>query len=720
MSQTQNRRPIIRYTNGGPPSEEGDNTNSAGQVNLPPPLPPASHNPNEARLGWDHFLYRLREWLYHHRYDILLGLVFCGAGYIVASILAVPGYVRLPIQIEILAEILIVIFCFSYRRAFSSFLQSCAGANPRALELAPTERNRYSFYGITVLLAAAVSACSFSYVALTAFGPQTMLPLAVLWGVFIFNTDRGIILGLRRLKRPTPVNNPVPPPPAGSVPFFRSLLNSLGHRVSTGFANLPIGEVVYALPRISLGFLLAFTISRPIEMRFAESEIKTRLVQIQEATVEQRLATIKQGIDSDIALARQNLDAANKRYDALQGKLDAASERRTGEREGRSGSMIPGEGKEYETVKKEVENLQRNLAPQIQSVNEDIKVNNALLSKRQSERKNEEGLRQKAIKTIEAQKDRNDFVARYIAHKSLIDPKSQFYNPAVAEMHTGISLTFLALELLPVLTKLLFSFWPTRAYEDALDVLEDEARENRALAASQWELERNRHRAQSERKAQSSQRRLDDANSSEFIQFSVRAAHQEEYGASQRAAVAEETTNREAEAAFRTENAEAERALRARQAAQERRLRELKDRETQEPELQVLEQKALQWEADELQREEQHGVLEDQRAANAVLREGLRLRREAEIAAARDEAEAIRRAGREQANAIEEQTRLYLQTYQNTARAYAAAIEEEARHQIEEFRRGMREQIRTYTERLMAEAIAADQPETFADENPSQ
>lgn len=128
----------------------------------------------------------------------------------------------------------------------NKFFCWCAGAELNILSNFPTDWNRFFGIGIIIFLTGVFAFVSSSYALSTIFQENSqanyfvVIPIAIIWGVFIFFLDR----------------------------FFISGMNA-----SRGFWN----QFAVGFPRLVIAFFLGVIISRPLELRFFQSEIQQNL-----------------------------------------------------------------------------------------------------------------------------------------------------------------------------------------------------------------------------------------------------------------------------------------------------------------------------------------------------------------------------------------------------------------------------------------------------------
>ncbi len=129
--------------------------------------------------------------------------------------------------------------------AISRFFWFCSGAHISTLEKHPTEHNKYTGIGATIFFTGLFAALSGGYAMYFVFKGDAgaiffALLFGIIWGLAIFNMDRYIV----------------------------SSINKSG---STG------KQLLQATPRILLAIMIGIVISRPLELKIFDKEIKERL-----------------------------------------------------------------------------------------------------------------------------------------------------------------------------------------------------------------------------------------------------------------------------------------------------------------------------------------------------------------------------------------------------------------------------------------------------------
>jgi hypothetical protein len=123
------------------------------------------------------------------------------------------------------------------------FLLSCGGADKEVLDEVSIETPKFVSIGAAILLTAVLASLSGGYAIYSSFNSVIAATLfGVLWGVVIFNIDRYIVISIDK-------NSPA------------------------------LRQMLMAVPRLIISFLLAITISKPLELRIFQGSINNKLYQ---------------------------------------------------------------------------------------------------------------------------------------------------------------------------------------------------------------------------------------------------------------------------------------------------------------------------------------------------------------------------------------------------------------------------------------------------------
>lgn len=126
-------------------------------------------------------------------------------------------------------------------KKIQEFLWFCSGVYFPLIKKSPSESNKYIGIGGAVLFTGVLAALSAGYALYTVFDSvYTAIAFSILWGLMIFNLDRFIVSSMRK-------------------------------------RNHAWSEWKLAFPRLVLAVLLAFVISKPLELKIFEKEINRKL-----------------------------------------------------------------------------------------------------------------------------------------------------------------------------------------------------------------------------------------------------------------------------------------------------------------------------------------------------------------------------------------------------------------------------------------------------------
>jgi len=142
------------------------------------------------------------------------------------------------------------------------FFIICSGADRDIMGECPSEFNKYSGIGATIFLTASLAVLTGGYALNFVFDniPISIL-FGILWGVIIFNLDRYIVLSLRKEKIPTKTD--ILKAPSQQE---KDELISDRHRMLWN-------QALMASPRFLIAFVIALTISKPLELKLFSTKI---------------------------------------------------------------------------------------------------------------------------------------------------------------------------------------------------------------------------------------------------------------------------------------------------------------------------------------------------------------------------------------------------------------------------------------------------------------
>lgn len=341
-------------------------------------------------------------------------------------------------------------------KIFRNFFWFCSGANIPVLKRCPTESNKYAGIGGTVLFTGLFAGISASYALFTVFGSLGIsVAFGIIWGAMIFNLDRFIVSGMKK-------------------------------------ANGWLREITMALPRLMLAVLLAFVISKPLELKIFEKEI---LRKIDEQKIEQSQQTRQEVFNSypeleewreEIVFLRQEIDEKEEFRNLKQEEYDLE---RFGVQSANT-SGRPGIGRNARIKEQQLQDAQKDLEEtRERNLNRIAQLTNQVEKIYQT--------RENSFEQHKATIDNYDGFAARIHALGVLTSESR----AVYLANLFIILLFIAVETAPIFVKLISVKGP---YDDLLQVHEKAIAENAALKLSRSagkttvELKENEQRSQNE------------------------------------------------------------------------------------------------------------------------------------------------------------------------------------------------------------------------------
>lgn len=168
----------------------------------------------------------------------------------------------------------------------SEFFWFCSGAHTDTLRKYPTEHNKYVGIGATIFFTAVFASLSAGYAMFFVFsGSSSALPFAflfgIIWGLAIFNMDRYIVSSISK---------------SGSTSQ----------------------QILQATPRIILAVMIGIVISRPLELKIFDKEIRQQLKTSYLNGQKSRIDTINKTFDLKYAKELEKAAEAKKEKDSLE------------------------------------------------------------------------------------------------------------------------------------------------------------------------------------------------------------------------------------------------------------------------------------------------------------------------------------------------------------------------------------------------------------------
>ena len=319
--------------------------------------------------------------------------------------------------------------------ALSRFFWFCSGAHISTLEKHPTEHNKYIGIGATIFFTGLFAAMSGGYAMYFVFkGDAAAVVFALLfgliWGLAIFNMDRYIVSGINK-------------------------------SASTS------KQILQATPRILLAIMIGIVISRPLELKIFDKEIKERLKTSYLNNQRSRIDTLNAAFDNKYKIEIGKLNDNKAQRDSMQSAIKADRQKlnfeifgnKTTETSGVMGYGPYAKRKEAELKQRE-QNLD-SLSAEIRRL--DVFVDN---------RKQFDGLMTERLytgKQLDSLTSIAGFADRNWALGQLGFNSKGERDPNTALAITFIGLLFIFFECLPVFVKLMSSRGP---YDRSIENLE--------------------------------------------------------------------------------------------------------------------------------------------------------------------------------------------------------------------------------------------------------
>lgn len=304
----------------------------------------------------------------------------------------------------------------------------CSGVYVPLLKRAPTEINKYTGIGGTVLFTGIMASLSAGYALYTIF--QSFIPaicFGILWGLMIFNLDRFIVSSMRK-------------------------------------NNRAWDEWKMALPRLIFAGLIAVVISKPLELKIFEREINRKL--------DEKKITLLENTKSAISSQYTEIDKIEVQKDSLKRQIDEAlayrnelqdayDKERFGEKTGYTsgivglGSNAKKREQQLDAAQNELDEIRLGHQSRIDKLDESI---SDLLAKRDQ-----------AIEQAEPGIANYDGLTARLEALSLLTSESK----AIKTASLFFILLFIAVETAPIFVKLLSKRGP---YDDLIDLSESSVR----------------------------------------------------------------------------------------------------------------------------------------------------------------------------------------------------------------------------------------------------
>ncbi|WP_442589733.1 DUF4407 domain-containing protein [Pedobacter sp. AW31-3R] len=305
--------------------------------------------------------------------------------------------------------------------ALTRFFWFCSGVHQPTLEKHPTDHNKYVGIGATIFFTGLFAALSGGYAMYFVFKGDTAAVLfsiffGLLWGLAIFNMDRYIV-------------------------------SSIDKNASTG------KQLLQATPRILLAIMIGMVISRPLELKIFDKEIRERLKVSYLNNQRSKIDTLNKAFTNKYTIELNKLNDVKAQRDSLSNGIKADRQKLNFEVFGtktNETSGVMGYGPYAKRKEEELKQRQQNL----DTLNSDVrKLENFVDGRKQFD-----GLLSEKLytsKELDSLSNIAGFADRNWALGQLSFNTNGTPDTATAMAVTFIGLLFIFFECLPVFVKMM-------------------------------------------------------------------------------------------------------------------------------------------------------------------------------------------------------------------------------------------------------------------------
>lgn len=291
------------------------------------------------------------------------------------------------------------------------FFLFCSGANASILKRTPIDVNKYVGMGATIFFTGVFAALAAGYALYTVFESYWAAAiLAIFWGLMIFNLDRYIVSTMKKS--------------------------------DSGFRNFTA-----AAPRIVLALLIAVVIAKPLELKIFESEIESELVLIEQEKYSKQDQLLRSRYVGQIDTMKNEIATWKGEINKKTIERDLLISEAIAEADGTGGSGQKNLGPIYKTKKAAADKADAELAVLAAR-------NNELVAKRQGDIDATTSLMNGEIDALK-RVSMSGFAARLEGLE-----RATAKSPAIYWASIFVMLLFMAIELAPILTKLMLDKSP--------------------------------------------------------------------------------------------------------------------------------------------------------------------------------------------------------------------------------------------------------------------
>lgn len=295
---------------------------------------------------------------------------------------------------------------FPIMKNVQDFFLFCSGVESSVLEKCPTDRNKYAGIGATVFFTGVLAFCSSGYALYTVFDSIFLaFAFGLVWGLMIFNLDRYIVMSMK-----------------SNGKWWR--------------------DFFVAFPRLVMAVLLALVISKPLELKIFEKEIRAEMVQMEQEVFKQQEDRVKERYQSQIEDLRGQLAAIKSEIAVKTLYRDSLTKAALQEADGTGGSRHQNLGPIYRAKRAEADQAQAELSAFL--LDNQPRIREKELAVQQLETNVQTGI---------ATLDRG----RYDGLAARLDALSRLAERSLAIFYASlfITLLFVAVETAPILVKLI-------------------------------------------------------------------------------------------------------------------------------------------------------------------------------------------------------------------------------------------------------------------------
>lgn len=204
-------------------------------------------------------------------------------------------------------------------KVIQNFFLYCSGAYSTLLHRSPSEVQKYVGVGATVFFTGILAMVSCAYAVFTIFESYiAAIIFGAVWGLMIFNLDRYLVSSMRK-------------------------------------SNSGWKDFLSATPRIILAVMIAIVISKPLEVKIFETEIRSELVLMEQERYKDQESIAKSRYRDDIQEVEDRMTLLDQKIDSEKARVEALQNAAIAEADGTGGSQKRNMGPIYKLKKAEAD-----------------------------------------------------------------------------------------------------------------------------------------------------------------------------------------------------------------------------------------------------------------------------------------------------------------------------------------------------------------------------